>query len=251
MARQYPERDLKLLWGLSAGRCAFPGCYKECIHPKSEFDRHAIVGKIAHIEAHSDKGPRANPNLTPKERDCYDNWLLLCANHHDLVDQQPDTYTVTDLRNWKNDLENRIRISLTDQMLNVTFQELEWITQVVLRNPLTQAGTLVVTPPFDKMKKNGLTQNVHQYISMGMIQTDTVEKHIRLSTQLMPNFQEKLRAGFVIEYLRLKNAQRLSGDGLFFALLEFASSGSKEFSRQAAGLAVLTYLFTLCEVFEP
>jgi hypothetical protein len=31
---------------------------------------------------------------------------------------------------------------------------------------------------------------------------------------------------------------------------EFASNGQTEFVKQAAGLAVLTYLFETCEIFE-
>ena len=84
--RKYPQRDIKLLFALSAGRCAFPNCKIPCIAEGTELDDASVLGKIAHIVAHSDHGPRANPNLSMKERDCYDNWILLCPTHHDLID---------------------------------------------------------------------------------------------------------------------------------------------------------------------
>lgn len=251
MPRSYSQRDLKLLWGLSAGRCAFPGCYIECIHPETKNDRHAIIGKVAHIQAHSDDGPRVNPGLTVEERDSYNNLILLCSNCHDLVDQQPNTYTALDLRLWKDELENRVRESLRANMLNVTFVELEFITRVIISNPLDYGGNLTVTPPKDKMDKNGLTNNVNKHLIIGLILNQEISEYIKRTAQLQPDFPERLRAGFIEEYLRLKNEQGLEGDSLFLALHEFASLGNSDFLRRAAGLGVLTYLFTLCEVFEP
>lgn len=100
--RRYPQRDVKALYGRSAGRCNEPACREECIKPASD-DDFAIIGDIAHIEGHSRGSARHNPGL--KEVDCYDNWILLCANHHRLVDAQPTTYPVELLRRWKRDHE--------------------------------------------------------------------------------------------------------------------------------------------------
>jgi hypothetical protein len=89
--------DVKLLFGLSAGMCAFPTCRELCIVEATDFDPAVIVGKIAHIRAHSDQGPRSDPHLSIAERNRYDNWILLCGTHHDMVDGQANTYTVQDL----------------------------------------------------------------------------------------------------------------------------------------------------------
>src|SRR5947209_9094724 len=57
-ARRYPLPDVKMLFGRSAGRCGFPGCRHFCIQAATPVDRAAVVGKIAHVVAHSDGGPR-------------------------------------------------------------------------------------------------------------------------------------------------------------------------------------------------
>ena len=51
------------------------------------------------------------------------------------------------------------------------------------------------------------------------------------------------------QYLELKT-ENLSGDEIFFGMLNFASNNSSDFSKQAAALTVLTYYFEICEVFE-
>jgi hypothetical protein len=63
-------------------------------------------------------------------------------------------------------------------------------------------------------------------------------------------FPERLKAGFVKRYEECL-AHEINGDALFETLHDFASSGSSNFERQAAGLALLCYLFQKCEVFEP
>lgn len=92
--RSYFDKDLKLLWGLAAARCACKKCRVECVAEGTAKDRAAIFGKIAHIVAHSDTGPRADPSYPKKLRDKYENLILLCGNHHDIVDVQENTYTV-------------------------------------------------------------------------------------------------------------------------------------------------------------
>jgi len=63
------------------------------------------------------------------------------------------------------------------------------------------------------------------------------------------NSPEKLKAGFLAAYRRLGEAG-LSGDDLFDRLAEFACHNDHRTRYRAAGLAVLTYLFEVCDVFE-
>lgn len=99
--RRYPLQDVKVLWGLSAGRCAFPGCREICIVPAIHEDGPAVIGDIAHIVAHADRGPRADRQFPSDQLDTYANWIVLCATHHRLVDARPTTYPVSLLREWK------------------------------------------------------------------------------------------------------------------------------------------------------
>ena len=66
---------------------------------------------------------------------------------------------------------------------------------------------------------------------------------------MQDDFPEKLKAGFSSEYDRLK-VLGYAGDVLFFSLFEFAGGKHSEHIKRAAALAVLAYLFQICEVFE-
>jgi hypothetical protein len=249
MARRYPPKDIKILWGRSAGRCNFPDCQKLCIYPKTEFDDIANIGKIAHIYAHSPQGPRANENMDSKELDCYSNWILLCSNHHDLVDKQPNTYTAQDLFEWKHNHEQWVNTQLRKEIINVTFSELDLITKAISNTPSAPVTDFDITSPSIKLKKNNLTENTHSLITLGLGKSEEVKSFIINVSQFDPKFPERLKAGFIEQYDKDKQ-KGLNGDALFESLFDFASGYSSEFRQRAAGLAVLVYLFQLCEVFE-
>ncbi|HEY5176804.1 MAG TPA: HNH endonuclease signature motif containing protein [Terriglobales bacterium] len=84
--RKYPMPDVKALFAKSAGYCAFPNCPELCIKDATELDSVAVYAKIAHIVGHSDNGPRSDSSMSQNIRDSYQNWILLCPNHHDIVD---------------------------------------------------------------------------------------------------------------------------------------------------------------------
>ncbi|MCY0870841.1 MAG: HNH endonuclease, partial [Firmicutes bacterium] len=204
----------------------------------------AIIGQVAHIQAYSDDGPRANPHLSDRERDCYDNWILLCSTHHLIVDAQPNTYTAHHLRTWKRDHEEWVEEALRNSMQNVTFTELDIITRAIIQaDPQDTEQDLTLTPPTEKLKRNELSSRVGSYIRMGLIRSPLVQRFLSQMSQLVPDFPERLKNGFITEYNRQRDELRLHGDELFVGLVEFAAGYSKEFVQQAAGLAVLTYLF--------
>jgi tetratricopeptide (TPR) repeat protein len=100
--RRPPAPDCNLLWASSRGVCAHP----ECDRPLLEFDggRWTTLGEIAHIRAHSPEGPRFDVSWTGSV-DSYDNCLLLCRDHHRLIDSNADAYPVETLLEWKHQHE--------------------------------------------------------------------------------------------------------------------------------------------------
>jgi hypothetical protein len=88
---------MKQLFAHSGDLCAFPDCTVRLIHGKT------CVGEICHIKATNPTGPRYDPQQTDADRHSYSNLILLCANHHTIVDDDPETYTVECLSKMKAD----------------------------------------------------------------------------------------------------------------------------------------------------
>jgi hypothetical protein len=98
-----PAADRNLLWAVSGGTCSYPGCLKPLV--VSVGGRWVTVGQIAHIHAHSPGGPRFDPTLSDLEVDSYENSLLLCLEHHRIVDGNPEAYSAETLSMWKRNHE--------------------------------------------------------------------------------------------------------------------------------------------------
>ena len=247
--RNYTRPDRALLWAHSGGLCAFPDCPVICVQPANDNDPSTTIGQIAHIEAHSDSGPRANPDLPHQDRDLYDNLILLCATHHTLVDTQPNTHTVETLRTWKTAQEARYSDFLAQAMPDITFAELEAITKVLVIGEPLPLSPFTVIPPQDKIARNGLTEHSSKLFNTGMLQVQQVKNYVETTGSVDHTFVERLTSGFISEYQQQTQAG-LQGDALFAAMFRFSVQGRTEFEYQSAGLAVLVYLFERCEVFE-
>ena len=99
------QKDLRILYQKSGNRCAFPGCLKVLVYPESSLDDHVVLSEVAHIVSPKPGGPRGEYPLSLEERDKYENLILLCEEHHTIVDNQVQTYTVERLRQMKADHE--------------------------------------------------------------------------------------------------------------------------------------------------
>lgn len=96
-------RSRKLLWGRSGSRCAL--CKGELIKPGTPVDDESIIGDECHIVSAVPGGPRYDPDFPREKVDKYPNLLLLCNNHHKLIDDQEREYTVSYLRNLRTSHE--------------------------------------------------------------------------------------------------------------------------------------------------
>lgn len=88
---------IKRLFAVSGNRCAFPGCKISLIDDASG----KVTGKICHIKAENPSGPRYDASQSDKERHAFENFLLMCPIHHDVIDADPESYTVSRLKEIK------------------------------------------------------------------------------------------------------------------------------------------------------
>ncbi len=100
-----PLKEQRLVLQKSGNRCAFVDCRKLLTADASTSDRPAVLGEIAHIVAERPLGPRGASPMGTIERNRYENLILLCNQHHQVVDSQPETYTAERLRAMKEEHE--------------------------------------------------------------------------------------------------------------------------------------------------
>lgn len=101
------ENTIRMLCGKAAGMCEFKGCNKRLFYDNltlSNFNN----AYVAHIIASSANGPRGDKDLSPKLSDKIDNLMLMCADHHKLIDTNVENYPVEKLKDMKEEHEKRI-----------------------------------------------------------------------------------------------------------------------------------------------
>ena len=102
-----PLAQQRRLLQRSGNMCAFPGCGVLLTAEGTPEYPVVVLGEIAHIVAESPGGPRGESPLTAKQRNSYPNLILLCNQHHQLIDSEGAlaTYTVERLAAMKQDHE--------------------------------------------------------------------------------------------------------------------------------------------------
>lgn len=104
--RNLSDRVKKELYAKSGNRCAFPGC------PNNLYSSEVSVGEICHIEGLNPGAARYNPVLSEEEVNGIDNLILLCPLHHNMIDQNPEYYTVDLLKKMKREHEDNVQRQL-------------------------------------------------------------------------------------------------------------------------------------------
>ncbi|MEU1721848.1 Shedu anti-phage system protein SduA domain-containing protein [Nonomuraea sp. NPDC005692] len=102
--RAISSSTLKRLYAAFAGLCAIPDCPHDNTLPNGTPSL-----EIAHIRAPYPGGPRYDPRIALRERNEYPNLILLCPEHHRLVDSFPNEYTVHRLLNIRDRHLLRVR----------------------------------------------------------------------------------------------------------------------------------------------
>jgi hypothetical protein len=95
------DTTIKRLFARSSNRCAYPRCTVEIVQGNT------VIGEVCHIRAVRQDGPRHDPAQSATDRHGYSNLILLCANHHKVIDDDPEVYTIERLLKMKADHESR------------------------------------------------------------------------------------------------------------------------------------------------
>ena len=96
-----------ILWGRAGGRCEL--CNR-LLYSDLVFGELGNFGELAHIHAVSLNGPRNVQNMTPDEINDISNLMLLCEEHHHMIDSSPNDFESDFLIQQKKNHEARIQI---------------------------------------------------------------------------------------------------------------------------------------------
>lgn len=155
------ENTIKMLCGKAAGMCEFEGCGKRLFYDgasRSEFNN----AYVAHIVASSQNGPRGDKILSPQLSDKLENLMLMCGDHHKLIDANEDVYTVEVLKEMKHKHEKKIEEMC--ELLNKPETEIvRFASPIKGSQPaeidLTTAGKAVLKK-YNTSSKDGILINV-------------------------------------------------------------------------------------------
>ena len=104
------EKSIKLLWSNAAGRCSFTDCNVRLTVEQAARSAPHTLGEMAHIKGKNMGSNRYDDAQTYKQRDSYENLILLCPNHHTLIDktENEETFSVDVLLKMKSEHETGI-----------------------------------------------------------------------------------------------------------------------------------------------
>jgi predicted transcriptional regulator len=177
------------------------------------------------------------------------NLIYLCTDHHTIIDKVEVDWPTSTLQKLKEEHEERVRNAMEEAFAEVAFPELgnavSWVTEQV---PAT-IGSFDLSAPDVKIRKNMLSNGTRHIIAAGLASRATVREYVEAEAHFDPEFPERLKAGFLEEYYR-KRKDGHRGDELFELMCAFAQRGLRLQADRTAGVAVLIYLFEICDVFE-
>lgn len=98
---------IHILCARAAGRCQFKGCNKYLFKDGITLET-LNNSNIAHIVASSPDGPRGDAIRSHELSNKIDNLMLMCLDHHKLVDSNPQQFTEKDLLEMKAQQEQDV-----------------------------------------------------------------------------------------------------------------------------------------------
>ena len=98
---------IHMLCARAAGRCQFKGCNKYLFLDEITLDEFN-KSNVAHIVASSPDGPRGDITRSHQLSQSLENLMLMCLEHHKLIDTYPEKYTEEVLLEMKNQHERAV-----------------------------------------------------------------------------------------------------------------------------------------------
>jgi hypothetical protein len=245
MTATYPTKLYLAMF--SGGICAFESCRKK-LTSEGTVAKNAVLGEAAHIYGEKEGAARYKPDMSEEERNHHNNLLYLCPTCHTKIDKQEADHPAKILFELKEKHESWVKNQLDIGMTNFSFADLELAVKALSNGQYITNGDFTVISPEEKIVKNNLSCQTRQYLLTGISRSSEVADYLTKLAQIDNQAPDRLKNGFKAHYHVL--AESFTGDALFMQMFDFATKGAQGFTQQAAGLAILTHLFEICEVFK-
>ena len=134
----------------------------------------------------------------------------------------------------------------TDEVDKLTFADIVPVIDS-LQKEVSAADLPPIEPPSPrKLEKNALSEDVADFLRVGRRKEALVERYFRSHPK--PDLGENIAVSFRRRYAELREHGLLPDD--IFAELQQNAGANGPPKRQAAALAVLSYYFERCDIFE-
>lgn len=154
------------LWAVSGGRCEM--CNR-LLYQDLVFGHDANFGEMAHIHAVSENGPRHKYGMSKGEKNDIGNLMLLCAEHHHMIDTHPEDFAEGLLIKKKKAHEDRIRqvtgIPSEQSCRIVTYfsnidNQAEFSSERLLRQAVLLSGRVPMQEPVISLSEDSITRYI-------------------------------------------------------------------------------------------
>lgn len=154
------EKAIKLLWANAAGRCSFTGCEERLTIEQAANVALYTLGEMAHIKGEKAGSNRYDKSQTSDERGSYGNLILLCPNHHTLIDKPENQgiYSADVLTKMKITHENIVLKRLEVKEMSNSEKVKEKIAVYLAEN---RQAWLQYGPLSDAAQKNPHNKEIH------------------------------------------------------------------------------------------
>jgi hypothetical protein len=92
------RKSSNIIWGQCAAKCCI--CKAELVYEQNG-KVSSLIGEVAHIVGEAKDAARGDSDMSLVARNAAANFLLLCRQHHKIVDDDTETYTVNRLHQIK------------------------------------------------------------------------------------------------------------------------------------------------------
>lgn len=133
-----------------------------------------------------------------------------------------------------------------DAIDHVTIEDIVPVIEALAQETPAPDVQALEPPSAQKLHRNALSEDVADLLRAGRRKEALVERYFRIHP--LPDRGEKIAVAFRRRYGQLRE-QGLSPDEIFAKLQQSAGGGGSP-KRQTAALAVLSYYFERCDIFE-